>query len=165
MKDFFSDLPIKNSNENRKLNTPMVNSQSHKPENPVGVSAPIPLTSETSIAMGVVDITKESIRCFTEYMKCKEHEITERQRINATLQAVQYQINAQKEVYLNELEKNFEERNRLYDMAEKTQQKALELGDKEMLQLCYNLILNVYTKACGNNGGMPSLLGGFCGLL
>ena len=94
-------------------------------------------------------ITKESIRCFTEYAKCKEYEETERKRISANLKVVQIQIEAQKEAYLKALEKNFEERNRLYDLAEKAQEKALENGDKDMLQLCYNFILNVYTRQIG----------------
>jgi hypothetical protein len=60
--------------------------------------------------------------------------------------------------YLKELENQYEERKRLYDLAEKTQERALELGDKEMLQLCYNLILNVYNKPVGLNGTTPSLV-------
>lgn len=161
MKNFFSDLPMQNNQVGGEVSNPPSDPQTPPPRNP-GVPTPMPVTSEAAVIMGVVDITKESIRCFTEYAKCKEHEITERKRINATLKAVKYQIDAQKEVYLQELEKNYEERNRLYDMAEKAQQKALELDDKEMLQLCYNMILNVYSKPVGNTGGMPSLLGGSC---
>lgn len=149
MKDFFSDLPMQKSNFEGEVDNPSPNPQ-----------IPVQLTPEEKIIISVVDITKESIRCFTEYVKCREHEITERKRINATLKAVQYQIDAQKEVYLKELEQNYEERNRLYDMAEKAQEKALELGDKEMLKMCYDLILNIYTKSVGNTDGMPSLLGG-----
>lgn len=153
MKNYFSDLPQNyNNNSNGGVDNP--------PAPHPGPTTPVPVTPDSAIVMGVVDITRESIRCFTEYVKCKEHEKTERKRISASLRAVQYQIDAQKEVYLKELEKNFVERNRLYDMAEKAQEVALELGDKEMLQICYNMILNVYTKPCGLNGSMPSLLGG-----
>ena len=161
MKDFFADLSIQNNNVGAEISTPPSNPQTPAPGNS-GIPTPMPVTPEAAAIMGVVEITKESIRCFTEYAKCKEHEITERKRINAALKAVKYQIDAQKEVYLHELEKNYEERNRLYDMAEIAQQRALELGDKEMLQLCYNMILNVYSKPVGNTGGMPSLLGGSC---
>ncbi|MDD6070375.1 MAG: hypothetical protein PUC12_06090 [Clostridiales bacterium] len=150
MKDYFTDLSIQKEHVQE------------KESNLVNSATSIPLTADAAIVAGTVDITKECIRCFTEYAKCKEHEITERKRISAMLRAVQYQIDAQKEVYLRELEKNYEDRNRLYDMAEKTQQKALELGDKEMLQLCYNFILNVYTKPYGNNRQIPLLLGGSC---
>ena len=154
MKDYFSNLPQSNSAGD---NTPApVPQQAPTPTAP----AVVPLSPEVAVVMGVVDITRESIRCFTDYAKCREHEKTERKRIAATLRAIQYQIDAQKEVYLKELEKQYEERKRLYDMAEKAQEKALAIGDKEMLQLCYNLILNVYNKPVGSNGAMPSLLSG-----
>ena len=152
MKNYFSDISQNYNNLNGGVNNPPA-------PNP-DPTTPVPLTTDSAIVMGVIDITKESIRCYTEYIKCKEQEETERRRISATLRAIQYQIDAQKDVYLKELEKKFEERNRLYDMAEKAQAVALEIGDKEMLQICYNLILNVYMKACGSNGSMPSLLGG-----
>lgn len=158
MKDFFSDLPKSNNKMNGKIDNS--NLQSPVLGNQCGGKTPIPVTQDVTIAIGVIDITKESIRCFTEYAKCREHEITERKRISATLKAVQYQIDAQKEVYLKKLEKDFEERNRLYDMAEKTLEIALELGDKEMLQICYNLILDVYTKPYGDSSGMSFILGG-----
>lgn len=127
--------------ENRSLAA--IESQAQSPS-PVPTPAPIPTSPEAMVISGVIDLTKEAMRCFTSYLACKEHEITERKRITAMLRAVEYQIDAQKEVYLKELDKKFEERNRLYDMAEKAQELALELGDKEMLQMCYNLILNVY---------------------
>ena len=59
--------------------------------------------------MGLLDITKETIRCFTEYAKCKEHEETERKRISYALRAIIYQIDAQKETYLKYLDKTYEE--------------------------------------------------------
>lgn len=158
MKDFFSDLPKQNNKMNGKIDNP--NPQPPARNNPCGRTTQIPSAPDAAIVTGVIDITKESIRCFTEYAKCREHEITERKRISAALKAVQYQIDAQKEVYLKKLEKDSEERNRLYDMAEKTLGTALELEDKEMLQLCCNLILNVYTKPCGDNSGMSFLSGG-----
>lgn len=158
MKDYFSNLPQRyNSFSNAGDNKPAPASQLPQPSAP---PMTVPASPEVAVVMGVVDITKESIRCFTDYAKCKEHEKTERKRIAATLRAIQYQIDAQKEVYLKELDKQYEERNRLYDMAEKAQEKALSIGDKEMLQLCYNLILNVYNKPVGSNGTMPSLLSG-----
>lgn len=145
MKDYFSDLSISRSTAEK----PMVNpsSQGSSPSNSPAV---IPATPETAIAMGVIDITKESIRCFTDYMKCREHEKTERKRIAAALRAVQYQIDAQKEVYLKKLEGDARERKDLYEKANEALQVALEKNDKEMLQITYNFILNVY------NGGLNS---------
>lgn len=152
MKDYFSELPTYNNNSGETETSP-----APPPGNPV--PAPIPPTPEIAVIMGAVDITKESIRCFTDYVKCKEHEKTERKRISATLRAIQYQIDAQKEVYLKELENKFKERDYLYHLAEKAQEKALELGDKEMLQLCYNFILNVYNQPYELNQLMTSLSG------
>ena len=83
-------------------------------------------------------------------MKCREHEKTERKRIAAALRAVQYQIDAQKEVYLKKLEGDARERKDLYEKANEALQVALEKNDKEMLQITYNFILNVY------NGGLNS---------
>lgn len=154
MKDYFSNLP-------QKYNTSQDDGQDKPAPSPQPSSTmPIPTSLEAAVLMGVIDITKETIRCFTEYAKCKEHEKTERKRIAATLRAIEYQIDAQKEVYLKEMDKQFEERNRLYEMAEKAQEKALDLGDKEMLKICYNLILNVYNKPTGSNGKSPALFGG-----
>lgn len=154
MKDYFSDLPLNynssSNNEDNKVPVPNI------PSTPT----PIPVAPEAAVIMGVVDITKETIRCFTEYAKCKEHEKTERKRIAATLRAIQYQIDAQKEVYLKELDKNYEERNKLYDMAEKTQEYALRSGDKEMLQICYNFILGVYNRPVGTSGMTSYLTSG-----
>lgn len=151
MKDYFSNLPQKyHSSSNEGENVPMPPLQSPN-------TVPIPTSPEAAIIMSVVDITKETIRCFTDYAKCREHEKTERKRIVAMLQAIEYKIDAQKEVYLKELEAQYEERNRLYSIAEKAQEKALSIGDKEMLQLCYNLILNVYNKPVNSQGAMQPL--------
>lgn len=148
MKDYFSDLlPQNKSSYNDIENNPASSNN----------SMPIPSSPEGTLIMGVMDITKETIRCFTDYAKCKEHEKTERKRIAATLRALEYKIDAQKELYLKELDKQYEERNRLYTMAEKAQEKALNTGDTEMLQLCYNLILNVYDKPFNTSGNMKSL--------
>lgn len=146
MKDYFVDLS-KNNEEYSIKNSLDISTSNATP-------VPISMTSGVDVVVGVLDLAKESIRCFTEYSKCKEHEITERKKINATLRAIQYQIDAQKEVYLKELERNFEERNRLYDMAEKTQERALALGDIEMLKICYNYILNVYNAPYSTKGSM-----------
>lgn len=109
------------------------------------------LTPEVAIINAVSDITTTSIKCFTDYQKCLEHEITERKKIAATLQAIVSQINANKEMFLAQLENDFSERNRLYDLAEKSQEKALELGDKEMLGICYNFIINIYNNPASKN--------------
>ena len=145
MKDYFSNLPQQYNSSSNEGENKLPNPQ---PSNPI----PIPTSPGTAAIMGMADVIKETINCFTDYCKCKEHEKTERKRIVATLKAIEYQINAQKEIYLKELDKQYEERNKLYCMAEKVQEKALSTGDKEMLQLCYNFILNVYNKPVKENG-------------
>ncbi len=129
------------------------------PDQPPDQSAPpqpsgsgIAVTPEAALIEGAIDITKETIRCFTEYAKVREHEVTERKRIAATLRAIKYKTDAQKEMYLKELSYRFDERNRLYDLAEKAQEKALECGDMEMLRLCYDFILNIYNRPVGMGG-------------
>lgn len=155
MKDYFSDLP-------QQYNLSQVDGQNKSAPSSQTSS---PMSIPTSPEGVVFDITKETIRCFTEYAKCKEHEKTERKRIAATLRAIEYQIDEQKQVYLKELDKQYEERNRLYNMVEEAQKKALELGDKEMLKMCYNLILNVYNKPIGSNGTFQALSSGSFKLL
>ena len=120
-------------------------------ENKNSPTVPIPMSTETAAIMCVAEITKEAIHCFTEYAKCVEHEKTERARIKATLKAIEYQIDAQKEIYLTQLEKSYAERLELYSRAFKAQEKALQENDIEMLKLCYNFILSVYNQRDSNN--------------
>ena len=102
------------------------------------------------------DVTTTAIKCFTDYLECRQHEETERNRIMACLEAVKYRIDAQKEVYIAELNKKYEERNRLYDLAEKVISKAEERNDQEMIRTTYNFILNVYNN--GPKANTPAFL-------
>lgn len=123
-----------------------------KTTNQIPTPSPVPTpTSPELIAINaVLDIAKESMRCFTDYMKCKEHEITERQRIRACLSAVIEKIGAQKDMYIKTIEKNYAERKELYTKADAALQKALELQDIDMLKCTYNYILTVYNGS-GNS--------------
>lgn len=167
MKNYFSHLSLSSIDVSKYNNyalsssdpAPMTTSPvptSPTPQSPQPMHAP----PEALLIASGLDIIKDSIRCFTEYKMCQEHEKTERKRITATLKAITYQIDANKEVYLKEMEKRFEERNKLYDLAHEAQKKALELEDKEMLVICYNLILNVYNKSL-TSGSMIDLLGSY----
>lgn len=82
-------------------------------------SKSISVSSEQPNINFMIDIIKDTISCFTDYLKCKENEITERKRIAANLQAIEYRIDAQKEIYLEELKMSFAERNKIYDIAKK----------------------------------------------
>jgi hypothetical protein len=108
----------------------------------------IPITGQDQAMLldAGLDIVKETLRCFTAYMQCKEQEETKRRYIKAKLRSIEAEIAAKKEIYLEALDKAYEERHRLYSIAEKVQQTALERGDMEMLKMCCNFILNVYGK-------------------
>lgn len=159
MKDYFSDSSEQYSlsvyeGDNKAVQTTQ---DSHADQNPIPVPTSVGSELGAALLMSVPEMIKETIRCFTDYAKCKQHEETERKRITAQLKAIEYQINAQKEVYLKELEIRYEERNRLYSMAEKSQEKALVDGDKEMLKICYNLILNVYNSGANDVNALKLL--------
>ena len=138
MKDYFSNLPQKFDKITDVAKT----------ENTRTVAA-VPVSTNPAMTMELLEITKETMRCFTDYAKCKEHEKTERKRILATLKAIELQINSQKEAFLKMLDKHYEERNKLYALAEDVMQKALMENDKELLLYCCNFILNIY------NGNAP----------
>ena len=94
----------------------------------------------------VTDTAKEAMSLMNDYMKCKEEQITERKRISSALKIITKQIEANKEMYLMGIEKYYEERHKLYDIANESLKKASETGDMEMLKCTYNFILNVYSQ-------------------
>lgn len=101
---------------------------------------------QTAAINAVADIYKESIRCFNDYAKCKEYEITKREQICASLSAVIKKINANKEIYLKTLETNFAERKMLYDKTDETIKKATETNNLEMLRTAYDYMLTVFRE-------------------
>ena len=119
------------------------NNAPNVPTSPQGHNIPMP--SPESATMGIlVDIGKDLVRCYTEYAKCREHEITERKRITATLKAIEHRINAQKEVILVTLEKDYEERNRLYDNLTKLQEYAIASNNIEALKITLNIMVQIF---------------------
>lgn len=105
------------------------------------------ITPQDMIVETVIGIARESMMCFTDYLKCKQHEATERQRIKATLSAINAKISAQKEVYIKTIETNYAERKELYSRADKVMKYALEMHDMEMVKCSYNYLLNIYAGA------------------
>lgn len=97
-----------------------------------------------SAISAVTEIYKETVLCLTDYMKCREHEITERARISACLSAIVEKISADKEMYIKTLETNFNERKLLYDKVNETISVANAHSDTEMLKLAYNFMLTVF---------------------
>jgi hypothetical protein len=108
---------------------------------------PMPtLDPQAMIVDTVVGIAREAMTAVTDYLKCKQEQITERKRISATLKAVTAQIEANKEMYIKGLEMYYAEINKLYDTANKAVERALENNDMEMLKCTYNFILTVYSQ-------------------
>lgn len=95
----------------------------------------------------VLDIVKESIQCFTDYMKCREQEKTERLRIVEQLKAFNNAIEAQKEVYIDALEKNHDKVKRAYEMGNMVVKSALETGNMDMVKETYRFIIAISTNA------------------
>ena len=102
------------------------------------------ISPEVAIIDEVGDIIKESIKCLNDYAKCKAHEVTERQRINSCLRAINHQIDANKEVCLKYIESRFEERKKIYSMVEACITSAIKNNDNVMLENTYKFILNIY---------------------
>lgn len=104
--------------------------------------------AEIALAVkAATDITKEAMNCFKEYAMCREQEVTERKRIRAQLQAVNHWIDANKEIYLKQIETGAEERKMMYKAVEGVIEKATKEQDLEMLKLAMNFMLTVYQKA------------------
>ena len=117
------------------------------------------ISVEEAVVNGAIDVTKHAIQCLTEYMECKEHEKTERKRIVAELKATIHRIDAQKEVCLQLLNYEHEEKMHLYSLLEESQRKALEIGDHEMLRMCYDVLLQIYIRPAGQKIDMSNMIG------
>lgn len=103
------------------------------------------------ILVGIVaDIAKESIRCFTDYLKCREFEETERRRIAAQLRAINEAINAKKEMFIASLEKNHENIVNAYQLGNKVMESALKTSNMEMVKETFSFLKEM-TNIVGNN--------------
>lgn len=110
---------------------------------PVSVSQ----TPEQMMVGIITDIAKESIKCFTDYQKCKEQEKTERIRIRGQLKAILRKIDADKEMFIHVVNSQFEEREQLYKRMDKMIELALKLEDIETLKYCYEYNMIIYQGA------------------
>ncbi|MEE1130965.1 MAG: hypothetical protein UHX00_04955 [Caryophanon sp.] len=98
------------------------------------------------VVMEVGKLVTQSIKSFGEYMNTREIEKTERIRIAAVLTAVTEKINADRAVFEMYIANSFEERERLYQMADKVLNKAIENADTEMMKIALNCTINIYNK-------------------
>jgi hypothetical protein len=98
---------------------------------------------------GIAEIGKvvsDTINSITDYMKCREYEITERQRIQACLRAITHQIDSNRIKFEQYMKASFAERELLYSRVDKLLNYAIEAGDVETAKLALNTILGIYHK-------------------
>jgi imidazoleglycerol phosphate dehydratase HisB len=98
---------------------------------------------QTIVVGAVIDIVKESIVCFTDYMKFKQQETTERQRIRDMLKAITLQIEANKEVTIKALDDQHEKFKMVMDHANQALEMAKEERDTEMVKSTFEFIIQM----------------------
>ena len=97
---------------------------------------------EALIADVVVKTITEVANIMNDYAKCRQEQITERQRIRAQLKAVTAQIQADKEKYIYAIDKFYEDKNRFYDIMEQALKNCEKCGDIEMMKVIYDGFFN-----------------------
>ncbi len=80
----------------------------------------------------------EVARIMGDYAKCRQEQITERQKIRAQLKIITTQIQANKEKYIFAVENYYKEKHRIYDIIEKALETSQKLGDIEMMKMIYS---------------------------
>lgn len=80
----------------------------------------------------------EVARIMGDYAKCRQEQITERQKIRAQLKIITTQIQANKEKYTFAVENYYKEKHRIYDIIEKALETSQKLGDIEMMKMIYS---------------------------
>lgn len=98
------------------------------------------------VAVEMTKLATDTIKALGDYLKTHEVEETERARIRATLSTITEKINADQEVFVHFMNNSFTERERLYKMADKALNKAIEKADTEMMKLALNYTITVYNK-------------------
>lgn len=80
----------------------------------------------------------EVARIMGDYAKCRQEQITERQKIRAQLKIITTQIQANKEKYIFAVENYYKEKHRIYDIIEQALETSQKLGDIEMMKMIYS---------------------------
>ncbi|OCS91707.1 hypothetical protein [Caryophanon latum] len=91
-------------------------------------------------------MANELIVTYGKYKETKEIEQTERIRIRATLLALTKKIEAETQTFQLFLEKRFEERHRLYDMAEDLMKHGMKEKDPDLINSAITLIKFTYCE-------------------
>lgn len=91
-------------------------------------------------------IVNELIVTYGKYKETQEKEKTERVRIRATLLALTKKIEAETQSFNFYLEKRFEERHRIYAMAEGLMQHGMKEKDSDLINSAIALIKSTYSQ-------------------
>lgn len=97
----------------------------------------------------VVEISKiitQTVDTVTSYLKEKEVEKTERQRIIACLNIISHKLENERVKFETFMEKSFAERERLYQTMDALIVKGTMENDIELIKLATNCMLNIYQK-------------------
>lgn len=101
---------------------------------------------EIYAASEISQIVKGTIDSITDYLKHREVEKTERERVRATLRAITAKFENDRKMFEAYLNKSFDERARLYESGESLLQKAMNDHDMETTKVALNFMLGVYNK-------------------
>ena len=98
-------------------------------------------------------IVETAVKTFTEigkimgdYAKCRQEQITERQRIRAQLKIITTQIQANKEKYIHAIDKYYQNKDRIYDFVEQALRASEKGGDMEMMKMIYSDFFSFISK-------------------
>jgi hypothetical protein len=97
-------------------------------------------------AMDIASVITETIDSATSYLKDREREITERQRLQSCLNAITAKIQMERGKFETYINKSFDERERLYKTMDLLIAKGMEENDIELIKHASNVMLNVYNK-------------------
>jgi hypothetical protein len=96
--------------------------------------------------LDIASVVTETINSATSYLKTKEVEETERQRLISCLNAITAKIELERDKFEKFMENSFAERERLYSSADKVLEKGLQENNMQLVTLASNLMMNVYNK-------------------
>ena len=97
-------------------------------------------------SMDLVNLITQTIDSTTDYLKAKEIEETERQRVIACLNAITKKMETDRRNFELYVKESFAEREKLYQKMDEVINKGLENNDQELIKIASNFILNVYNK-------------------
>ena len=100
--------------------------------------------------VAALPVIKELITAATQYQMCKEHEKTERIKIEAQLEACLTTINNNHESFLRAMDDNHRVITKAYDEVEKLLSNPVICTNPTLLQAVLTFLQNVHTVHGGN---------------